>query len=349
MGLLEDGLTYVENIKGSGLSIYNHIEVGHPKYWIPSPELEAVLNYRLSGLDLSGLALRTRSKKLKEAVCTALGYPLPKSFKKVQPRFPGQNFDTYGQQANNLQVWNEELSPTRRYVIAQIQPDGHIGKIRVVAGDTLALLDTTGTLTQKYQARLIPSGEATEQLSEQDTIGLLPHINDSVDLGTNGYSPIMPPRTGQLLSVSKIFTRVSTLLGQSFADRGITQERNRGADLHRLVCNALNYTDYADNGQFPDIRHQLLEVKLQTSPTIDLGLVTPDSCDELDTPMLGEYTPRHCDVRYCIFYGSTDGTNVTISNIYVTTGADFFSRFQRFEGRVLNKKIQMHLPPDFFN
>ena len=41
----------------------------------------------------------------------------------------------------------------------------------------------------------------------------------------------------------------------------------------------LGYSRYEDKGQFPDIRHQLLEVKLQTSPTIDLGLVLPSSTE----------------------------------------------------------------------
>jgi hypothetical protein len=32
----------------------------------------------------------------------------------------------------------------------------------------------------------------------------------------------------------------------------------------------------------------------------------------------------------------------------LTTGESFFNFFPRFEGKVLNKKIQLHLPCDFF-
>jgi hypothetical protein len=38
---------YVEAIRNSGLSIYHPIEVGDPNLWIPSPELELLLNQAL--------------------------------------------------------------------------------------------------------------------------------------------------------------------------------------------------------------------------------------------------------------------------------------------------------------
>ena len=150
---------YVEAIRRRGLSIYDRIDVGDPDLWIPTPELEDLLNTAMSGISLAGFPLRTRSKVVKEHVCKSLGYPVPPSFKKTHPRFPGQFFDTYVQKSNNLQVWNEELSSTRRYVIIRVGRENVITKVKVVTGSTLALLDTTGTLTQKYQARdRVPAG-----------------------------------------------------------------------------------------------------------------------------------------------------------------------------------------------
>ena len=137
-------------------------------------------------------------------------------------------------------------------------------------------------------------------------------------------------------------------MGCKFKDPGIDQERNRGEGLHRLICEYLGYSRYEDKGQFPDIRHQLLEVKLQTSPTIDLGLVLPSSNESVDVQQLGNYHPKHCDTRYVIFYANTDGVFVTLTHLYVTTGADFFNRFRQFEGRVSNGKIQIPLPRSFF-
>lgn len=338
---------YVEAIKSSGLSIYDPIEIGDPALWVPTPELEALLNAALQGVSLAGLPLRTRSKVVKELVCKALGYPSPSSFKKTQPRFPGQLFDTYIQKSNNLQVWNEELSPTRRYVIIRVSAEDKIIRVKVVTGDTLSLLDTTGTLTQKYQARLIAHDANAELITDKDTALLEPFVRDTVNLAS-GVSPVDHPADGELLSIRAIFDKLSTLVGSQFANAGHDQERNRGAALHRLVCKQLGYSDYRDDGRFPDIRHQLLEVKLQTSPTIDLGLVCPDSTEVLDTPQIQGFQLRHCDVRYALFYAVIDGDNVRLTHFFLTTGQGFFSRFPRFEGKVLNKKLQIPLPASFF-
>lgn len=338
---------YVEAIRQRGLSIYDPVAIGDPELWIPTPELETLLNSALAGISLADLPLRTRSKIVKEHICRALGYPVPKSFKRTHPRFPGQCFDTYVQKSNNLQIWNEGLAPTRRYILIHVSADGLITRIKVVTGDTLALLDTTGTLTQKYQARLIPGDTLTELISPQDTDLLRPFVQSTVDLRV-AASPISHPVAGQLLPIGVIFDRLSDLVGQSFPDTGYDQERNRGGALHQLICTHLGYSDYRDDGQFPDVRHQLLEVKLQTSPTIDLGLVCPDSTEVLDVPHIQGHQIHHCDVRYALFFAKTDGKNVTLTHFYLTTGEKFFSRFSQFQGKVLNKKLQIPLPVDFF-
>lgn len=322
--------------------------IGDPKYWIPTPELEALLSKALTGLSLDGLPNRTRSKVLKQHVCVALGYPTPRSFKKTQPRFPGQYFDTYVQKSNNLQVWNEELAPSRRYVIIRVTDRGVISRIKVVTGDTLALLDRTGTLTSKYQAQCIASDQSLELVTPQDTARVAPLVNRNVDLSAIA-SPVQHPQAGQLLPIAGIFAKLSHLLGNRFVDDGADQERNRGGMLHRLVCTALGYTSYKDDGQFPDVRHQILEVKLQTAPTIDLGLVLPDSVEALDVPMIQGHQLRHCDVRYAIFYATIEQGFVEITNIILTTGEGFFVRFRQFKGKVLNRKLQVPLPPRFFD
>jgi len=97
------------------------------------------------------------------------------------------------------------------------------------------------------------------------------------------------------------------------------------------------------------VRHQLLEVKLQTSQTIDLGLVCPDSKDALDVPRIKGKQIRHCDVRYALFYATIDGEDVILTHLFLTTGEEFFTRFPQFQGKVLNRKLQIPLPPGFFN
>ena len=339
---------YVEAIRQSGLTIYDPIKIGDPKLWLPTQVLEAALDAGLTDISLAGLPLRTRSKVVKEHVCRVLGYPVPSSFKRTKPRFPGQFFDTYVQKSNNLQVWNEELAAARRYVIIQVGVDSKITRVKVVTGERLALLDTTGTLTQKYQAQIIPATDEVELIAEEDTELLRPFTQRGIDLCSIA-SPVNRPVEGQLLSIGELFERLRPIVGQQFADSGYDQERNRGAEVHRLVCEHLGYADYHDDGQFPDVRHQLLEVKLQTSPTIDLGLVCPDSGEALDVPNIHGRQIRHCDVRYALFYGETDGTYVTLTHFFLTTGEKFFSRFRQFQGKVLNRKLQIPLPNDFFD
>ncbi|MGO3743467.1 hypothetical protein [Kerstersia sp.] len=337
---------YVENIRAAGLGIYDPIAIGDPALWIPTPDLEALLDQALRGISLAGLPLRTRSKVAKQYVCEALGYPLPPSFRRVQPRFPGQFFDTYVQKANNLQVWNEELSPSRRYVLIRVNSADCISQVRVVTGDTLAQLDTTGTLTQKYQARCLVGEQTAELVSQQDTAALQALTRAGLDLAA--VTPVSYPEAGSLLPVAELFQRLSALVGTSFPDLGADQERNRGAGLHQRVCRQLGYLHYQDDGQFPDVRQQLLEVKLQTSPTIDLGLALPSGPDLLDVPQLNGHQPRHCDVRYAVFYARTDGRLVTLTHLIVSTGEDFFTRFTKFQGKGLNKKLQIPLPAGFF-
>jgi len=337
----------VSAITRSGLTIYDEIEVGDPRLWIPTPELEALLQEALHGTALAGLPLRTRSKVVKEQVCRSLGYPVPSTFKRTQPRFPGQLLDTYVQKSNNLQIWNEQLSPTRRYAIVRVDENDTIERVRVVTGDTLAKLDKTGTLTQKYQARCTPGEAPAELIAATDTRLLRAFVSTDFEI-TSTTTPALHPAAGELFPIASIYDRLTTLIGRRFDDVGIDQERNRGATLHRLVCRSLGYAHYQDDGQFPDIRHQLLEVKLQTSPTIDLGLVAPSSTEPLDVPQIGRKTIRHCDVRYAVFYARIVNEQVELTRLFISTGEAFFNRFPRFGGRVLNRKLQIPLPTDFF-
>ncbi|MCK6485427.1 MAG: restriction endonuclease [Phycisphaerae bacterium] len=316
----------IRAIRQSDLTIYDCLD-SRPDLYLTTKELQAVLDKSLRGLDLN-YPLRTRSKVLKSRVCEVLGYTVPKSFKKSKPRFPGQDFDTYIQKANNLQIWNEEVSPTRRYVLIRVDDKQVVTAVKVVSGEALALLDTTGTLTQKYQAKSAAPIVGSVLVSRNDT--------DPVESAIAGGAKILP--------LADLFRSLSGLVGKSFNDPGVDQERNRGSLVHQMVCALFPAKSYHDSGQFPDVPDQLLEVKLQTSPTIDLGLISPDSTEHLaDQPAY-----RHCDVRYAVFYGSIENGSVRIDHVVLTTGADFFTFFRRFEGKVVNRKIQIPLPRGFF-
>jgi hypothetical protein len=347
MAIYDDPRRFVSAIQQSGLTIYDPIAVGDPDLWIPTHELERLLDEALRDFSVAGLALRTRSKVIKAQVCAALGYPIPSSFRKVQPRFTGQRFDTYVQKSDNLQVWNEALSPTRRYILIRVSDVSQIERVKVVTGDMLAVLDRTGKLTSKYQARCIMGLNPLELVTALDTKRLQAILRLDATLRPD-VSPASHPTTDVLLSINEIFNRLSPLIGRRFSDAGADQERNRGAALHRLVCKALGYTDYQDGGQFPDVRNQLLEVKLQTSPTVDLGIALPNSDEPLDVPMLADQQIRLCDVRYALFVGHIQAGTVELTNLIISTGEAFFTRFSQFQGKVQNTKLQIPLPRAFF-
>ena len=335
---LRSGLAKVRLVRASAHSIYDDL-ADHPDLYFDTPELEAVLNKAMRGLTLD-YPIRTRSKVVKSAVCAALGYPIPPSFKKTQPKFPGQNFDTYTQKADNLQVWNEEVSPSRRYVLIRVDASSRVTRVRVVTGEVIAALDPTGTLTHKFQAKYVGPVAASMMVSGRDS----PRVIAEAAARTRGASAGADQPQTPLLTIGDLYNRLLKLVGKRFRNPGLTQERNRGALLHQMVQAALGDTAYHDSGQFPDVPHQLLELKLQTASTVDLGLVSPASTE----PLAVSPSLRHCDVRYGIFYASLDSGDVVLDHLVLVTGEDFFKIFRRFEGEVKNSKLQIPLPRGFF-
>jgi hypothetical protein len=216
-------------IRASGISIYDELANREHLYY-DTPELGAILDKALLGLSLD-YPIRTRSKVVKGAVCEALGYPVPASFKKTKPRFPGQNFDTYTQKADNLQVWNEEISPSRRYVLIRVDDSSRVTRVRVVTGETIAALDPTGTLTHKFQAKYIGPVIASLLATDRDS----PRVIAAIAVRERGRTAVADNSTTPLLPIRELYQHLLPLVGRRFRNPGLTQERNRGVLLHQLV------------------------------------------------------------------------------------------------------------------
>lgn len=344
--VLDDALGRRAAVARSGIDIYAPL-AETPHLLFSHEELEVLLSHELVGMSFGPVEIRTRSKLAKSAACSALGYPVPSTFKKVQPRFPGQDFDTYVQQSDNLQIWNEEVSPTRRYVIIRVDSHNVVSRVKVIEGVELAAFDPTGTLTHKYQAKRRSGFGGSQLVSTIDSAPFIAELEPADVLDANELANLHPasrPVRGEVLTVAGLYDRLLGLVGQEMAYTA--SERLRGEHLHRATCAVLGLGSYADTGQFPDIVCQALEVKLQTSPTIDLGLVSPDSAGQAVTlsPRL-----RHCDVRYLVAYATRTGDSLSIDHVVLSVGEDFFGEFQRFEGLVQNRKLQLHLPSDLFD
>lgn len=331
----------IELSRNARRSIYDRVD---EDVLIPSCELEAVLKSKLVGLKLGGYPIRTRSKVVKSVICDAIGYPVPTTFRKTRPRFPAQNFDVYTQKSLNVQIWNEEIDPKRRYVFVRTDDDSIVTTVRVISGEELAGLDKTGTLTHKYQAIMRHFGE-NRLFVGTDTPNVSEWLSKSaIDLSST--LPTQKPSAGQMLSIADIYKRLLPLVDTTVDYIDAHQERNRGSALHAKICASLGYGDYADNGQYPDIVHQLIEVKLQTSPTIDLGMHSP--LDEEVFLNVGNKVFTSKDVRYVVFDGEFLSGKIQLKNLYVVNGNHFTEAFPLFQGKVQNKKLQIPLPIDFF-
>jgi hypothetical protein len=341
---MKSALTKKKKLSQSGLGVYDELEINHELYY-SNEEIVFLLSKELFGISTKGMPNRTRSKFVKESVCKGLGYATPRSFKKTQPRFPCQNFDTYIQKSNNLQIWNEEILSNRRYILILVNNSDIIFGIKVLTGEDLKLLDKTGTLTHKYQARLKELLDTPDLFSTTDSPALIPLLSKKHAKNFTTL-PSDLPELGCVLPISEVAKKLHGMINKTFKNLARDQDRNRGTMVHKETCRLLGYSQFNDNGQFPDILAQLIEVKLQTSPTIDLGLVLPTSNDTLLD--INGLKIRHSDVRYLIFEAEIIGANFKITNFALGTGADFFTRFDQFQGKVRNSKIQIPLPRHFF-
>lgn len=336
--------TVADAIRRSGTTIYSPASAVDSATYYDIKSLEARLRQNLQGLKLDQ-PLRTRSKVAKAAVASAMGYPVPASFSKTHPRFPAQNLDIFVQKSTNLQIWNEEIDPERRYAIIQVDESDAVTTVRVVTGEALAMLDKTGTLTSKFQAARAEGRQGSKLVSQSDTPAFLSALRPA-DSIRHPPAAHHPPTAGNILTAAAVYERLLGLVGSTFEDPGITNERGRGTILQRLACSQLGLDGYAEAGQFPDVLSQALEVKLQLSPTVDLGLVSPDS--SAPAAEVG-HGLSHSDCRYAVFYGTRSGDRIRLTDVVVATGQDFFSEFRRFEGLVQNRKLQIPLPAGFFD
>lgn len=345
--LLESALLVRNEVLLGGPSVYEGAVYAGSDFFYTPAQLEVVLRDSLIGCEhLAGMPVRTRSKEAKTLVCEALGYVAPTSFTKTQPRLPHPNIDVYAQQSNNLQIWNQEVDSARRYIILVLDDVQMVTDVMVIAGADLAQFDTTGTLTSKFQASRRDETVGSQLVSATDTSAFISALAPSTGpLDLRSVSPVAQPSRGKVLNVEAIYNTLLPLVGERFRDPGATQERNRGTVVHRRACELLGLGKFADNGQFPDVLCQGLEVKLQLARTVDLGLELPNAATPVAS-LNGVLAVR--DTRYAIFYGDREGDEFVLTTLVVSTGADFFNEFRQFGGKVSNSKLQLRLPSDWF-
>ena len=141
-----------------------------------------------------------------------------------------------------------------------------------------------------------------------------------------------------LLSIEVLKERLLSLKGQTLA---AADTKTRGQLLERAVANLIGYSPMDSLvGGYPDIPNQLLEIKVQDSPTIDLGA---------HSPMMGEIIVKENrittkDVRYLI--ALTNSENGIIEDIILTAGRELGKYFTYVPTK--SYKCQRSIPMAFF-
>jgi hypothetical protein len=309
-------------------------------------QLETYLTDALRGLSVSGLALKTRSAFIRRQVFAALGYTVPKRAVtgKNSALFGAQNADIYVQKSNNLQMWNEKIDAKRRYLLVIVDETDTVAGVRAFTGRSLAKWSRTGTLTSKFQASLnmVFSAEVPSHVCGRDTERTVQFVGPAKGTKCAGVEPT----PGTLLSIQALGAKLTKLIGTTVPYISAVDEKKRSAVLSAAVGKALGYSDMGDTAVFPKIPAQMLEVKLQTSETIDLGRTWPSSDSPLNFQGNRARMLRRRDVRFAVFYGTRIGDSIRLDKVVITPGERFWDVFKTLQGKLRNTKLQIRLPDE---
>ncbi|MBX9852857.1 MAG: hypothetical protein K2X86_14025 [Cytophagaceae bacterium] len=159
----------------------------------------------------------------------------------------------------------------------------------------------------------------------------------------------LPPQSGMVEEpdIKNLFS--VTLLKKMVAEKLIgfklnaAATKNRGQALEKKTLELLGYEVKESDllyGAFPDIRNQLLEVKVQDSPTVDLGKFSPEK-EEIVVKDLNLTT---FDVRYLI--ALTNPQTEIIEGIILSPGEKLGEIFSYVSAE--SYKCQRAIPMAFF-
>lgn len=150
------------------------------------------------------------------------------------------------------------------------------------------------------------------------------------------------PDIKNLFSISLLKKLVAEKLIGFKLDAAAT--KNRGQALEKKVLELLGYEVKESDllyGAFPDIRNQLLEVKVQDSPTVDLGRFSPEKEEVVvSDPRLTTF-----DVRYLI--ALTNSKTEIIEGVILSPGKKLGEIFSYVSAE--SYKCQRAIPMAFFD
>lgn len=322
---------------------------------------------------------RTDGANMRKVIAAALEqHPLPppcppKDYEIIPPRGKGvprilrEYIDTYivtTGTSYNLQVWNrnpaeesiqveyqegESLSAKDvRFVFARVDPDEHIIRSVIILSPEYIVQNfgEFGKPTIKHQLIITPK---TREIILQSDPPIIFHPDHPQlqDLTTerndfSGHSIHEEPTAGQILSLERIRDIViEEIVGKEI--NGLST-KTRGQHLEAHIASVLGY-EHAESdvlvGDYPDIRHQVLEVKVQDSPTVDLGKYSPQF--EETVPSSLEFTTEA--VRYLITL--TNSSTGVVEGAVICPGSRLGEHFSYVADK--SYKCQRSIPMSFFD
>ncbi len=277
------------------------------------------------------------------------------------PSFLREYIDTYlvtTGTSYNLQVWNRVpnsdarlvdlkngetlLACEVRFVLGKVDSDGTIDAIVVMTPDYIEdKFGKFGKPTVKQQ--LIISNKQREDIIaaggmiiEDKSLPKEIFAENNVSISKKISIKDQPDK---VLSIEAINNRVSDKLMDTTLDTSLSTKQ-RGQQLERIIAYQLGYRNFQNGleGGYPDIRNQMLEVKVQDSPTVDLGRYSPQYEEEIDAV----FTTRM--VRYLI--ALTDADSGSIESFILCPGEELGRYFTYVAEESF--KCQRSIPMEFF-
>jgi hypothetical protein len=283
------------------------------------------------------------------------------------PRILREFIDTYivtTGTSYNLQVWNR--NPTATSIQVEYSTGQHLSArdVRFVflrVNSEKGVLDSIIVLTPDYiESKFGKFGKPTIKhqiiissrvrnsiikrnpslIFETDTLNVQNHLCTSKPEFTGSFRAT--PSSGNIASLEFLRDKIALkLIGAKLAP-GST--KNRGQELEISVGKMLGYNMQSDLGLvggYPDIRNQALEVKVQDSPTVDLGKYSPQFEEEVPD-CLGLMTT---DIRYLI--ALTEANDGLVTGVVLCPGAALGNYFSYVSGT--SYKCQRSIPMNFFD
>ncbi|MGL1234897.1 nuclease [Vibrio parahaemolyticus] len=151
------------------------------------------------------------------------------------------------------------------------------------------------------------------------------------------------PTKQSLLPIESLLDVIATKIVGKVSVTPSLSTKERGQYLERIIATSLGYNineaELMDGG-YPDIRNQALEIKVQDSPTVDLGKYTPEF--EVDVPSCPGFSTG--DIRY--FIALTNPTSGLVEGAVLCEGNKLGHHFTYIGAE--SYKCQRTIPMTYF-